>query len=116
MSHLQNTPKTAIIVAGGTGTRMGANQPKQFLLLDGQPILWHTLQSFLQSYDDLDILLVLPEAYFSEGEKIIASFDHGRKIRLVQGGETRWESVHKRPFSTTTDEIGLNETANTIMY
>ena len=93
MSHLQNTPKTAIIVAGGTGTRMGANQPKQFLLLDGQPILWHTLQSFLQSYDDLHILLVLPEAYFSEGEKIIAGFDHGRKIRLVQGGETRWESV-----------------------
>jgi len=93
MNNLRNTPKTAIIVAGGTGARMGADKPKQFLLLNGQPVLWHTLVSFLQSYEDLDILLVLPEAHFSEGEKIIASLEKGRKIRLVKGGDTRWESV-----------------------
>ena len=47
MQELVTIPKTAIIVAGGTGTRMGADKPKQFLLLDGHPLLYHTLQSFL---------------------------------------------------------------------
>jgi 2-C-methyl-D-erythritol 4-phosphate cytidylyltransferase len=52
--------KYAVIVAGGTGLRMGADKPKQFLLLQGKPILWHTLQQFLKAFEDLKIILVLP--------------------------------------------------------
>ena len=50
--------KTAIIVAGGTGARMGTQLPKQFLLLEGKPVLWYTLQRFLESFSDLEIVLV----------------------------------------------------------
>jgi 2-C-methyl-D-erythritol 4-phosphate cytidylyltransferase len=52
--------KYAIIVAGGAGTRMGANLPKQFMLLKGKPVLYYTIKTFIDAYDDLEIILVLP--------------------------------------------------------
>jgi 2-C-methyl-D-erythritol 4-phosphate cytidylyltransferase len=93
MQMSYNTPTTAIIVAGGTGTRMGGEKPKQFFLLNGKPVLGHTLQSFLRSYDEMEIILVLPEAHLEEGMKIAREFGEGRKIIPATGGATRWESV-----------------------
>lgn len=93
MQDLSTIPKTAIIVAGGTGTRMGAEKPKQFLLLNDHPVLYHTLKSFLSSFEDLDIVLVLPEDHIEEGKRIASSCSTSRTIRLVTGGATRWESV-----------------------
>jgi 2-C-methyl-D-erythritol 4-phosphate cytidylyltransferase len=93
MSSIQSIPKTAIIVAGGTGTRMGIDKPKQFLLLNGQPVLYHTLQSFFSSYDDMDIVLVLPEAHLDEGKQVADLCSANRSVRIVTGGATRWESV-----------------------
>ena len=88
-----NTPTTAIIVAGGTGTRMGGEKPKQFFLLNGKQILGHTIESFLQSYNHIEVILVLPEAHLEEGMKIASELGEGRKIIPVTGGVTRWESV-----------------------
>jgi len=93
MQEFSTIPKTAIIVAGGTGTRMGAEKPKQFLLLNDHPILYHTLKSFLMSFEELDIVLVLPEDHIEEGQKIANSCSSTRTIRVVAGGATRWESV-----------------------
>lgn len=85
--------KYAVIVAGGTGTRMGTNTPKQFLLLKDKPVLYYTIKVFLDAYPDLDIILVLPEDYTELGREIIdAWFDHSR-VRLAPGGETRFHSV-----------------------
>jgi 2-C-methyl-D-erythritol 4-phosphate cytidylyltransferase len=85
--------KYAIIVAGGTGTRMGKPMPKQFLLLGDKPVLYYTLKTFLEAYDDLSILLVLPEEYSDIGKEIIdAYFDYSR-IQVTFGGETRFHSV-----------------------
>ena len=85
--------KYAIIVAGGTGTRMGGNIPKQFLLLNDKPVLYYTLKVFLESYTDLQIILVLPEEYTDLGREIIdAYFDYSR-IQITSGGETRFHSV-----------------------
>jgi 2-C-methyl-D-erythritol 4-phosphate cytidylyltransferase len=85
--------KYAIIVAGGTGTRMGRAIPKQFLLLHDKPVLYYTLRTFLEAYDDLDIILVFPEEYTDMGKEIIdAYFDYSR-IRITFGGETRFHSV-----------------------
>lgn len=93
MQDLSTIPKTAIIVAGGTGTRMGAEKPKQFLLLNDHPVLYHTLKSFLSSFEDLDIVLVLPEDHIEEGKRIASTCSTTRTIQLVTGGATRWESV-----------------------
>jgi 2-C-methyl-D-erythritol 4-phosphate cytidylyltransferase len=85
--------KYAVIVAGGAGTRMGANMPKQFLLLNDRPVLYYTLQTFLQAYNDLQIILVLPEEYVGAGQEIIdAYFDYSR-IQITVGGRTRFHSV-----------------------
>ena len=85
--------KYAIIVAGGTGTRMGRSIPKQFLLLHDKPVLFYTLKAFLEAYEDLEIILVFPEEYTDMGKEIIdAYFDYSR-IRITFGGETRFHSV-----------------------
>jgi 2-C-methyl-D-erythritol 4-phosphate cytidylyltransferase len=85
--------KYAIIVAGGTGTRMGRAIPKQFLLLHDRPVLYYTIKAFLEAYEDLDIILVFPEEYTDMGKEIIdAYFDYSR-IRVTFGGETRFHSV-----------------------
>lgn len=85
--------KYAVIVAGGAGTRMGSTTPKQFLLLNDKPVLYYTLKTFLEAFEDLKIILVLPEDYTDLGREIIdAYFDYSR-IQLASGGETRFHSV-----------------------
>lgn len=85
--------KYAIIVAGGSGKRMGSSLPKQFLLLHGKPVLYYTIKTFLEAYDDLQLILVLPEDYADLGREIIdAYFDYDR-IQITSGGETRFHSV-----------------------
>jgi 2-C-methyl-D-erythritol 4-phosphate cytidylyltransferase len=85
--------KFAVIVAGGSGSRMASTLPKQFMLLRGKPVLWHTLQAFLQAYPDLQIILVLPEKYITEGKEIAGLTESPDRIQLTPGGETRFHSV-----------------------
>jgi 2-C-methyl-D-erythritol 4-phosphate cytidylyltransferase len=85
--------KYAVIVAGGNGTRMGANLPKQFLLLKDKPVLYYTLKTFLDAYDDLQIILVLPVDYTDMGQEIIDAWFEKERIRITAGGDTRFQSV-----------------------
>jgi 2-C-methyl-D-erythritol 4-phosphate cytidylyltransferase len=85
--------KFAIIVAGGTGSRMNNSTPKQFLLLQGKPVLYHTIKSFLQSYDDMHIILVLPQDHIAAGQEIIDAFFDYNRIQIAIGGRTRFHSV-----------------------
>ncbi len=85
--------KTAVIVAGGAGMRMGAELPKQFLLLKNKPLLYYTIDTFLKAYEDLDIILVLPEAYTDMGQEIIDAYFDKDRVRITVGGATRFESV-----------------------
>lgn len=85
--------KYAVIVAGGSGQRMGTEVPKQFLLLRQKPILWHTLHTFLIAYPDIEIILVLPKENVSKGEKIVSDLTAGDRILITVGGDTRFQSV-----------------------
>lgn len=85
--------KYAIIVAGGTGTRMGRAIPKQFLLLNDKPVLYYTLKAFLEAYQDLHIILVFPEDYQDMGKEIIDAYFDYERIQITFGGETRFHSV-----------------------
>jgi 2-C-methyl-D-erythritol 4-phosphate cytidylyltransferase len=85
--------KIAVIVAGGIGTRMNSSIPKQFLLLNGKPILYYTIDTFLKSYDDLEVILVLPEEYIAAGQEIIDAFFDYSRIKITVGGRTRFHSV-----------------------
>jgi 2-C-methyl-D-erythritol 4-phosphate cytidylyltransferase len=85
--------KYAIIVAGGIGTRMGADKPKQFLPLADKPILLHTLESFISFPDKITCVLVLPKWAFEEWEQIVSEYAFTHPVSLVEGGSTRFESV-----------------------
>jgi len=85
--------KFAVIVAGGTGTRMNTTTPKQFLLLQGKPVLYYTIHTFLQAYNDLGIILVLPEEHVAAGQEVIDAFFDYNRIRIAIGGRTRFHSV-----------------------
>jgi 2-C-methyl-D-erythritol 4-phosphate cytidylyltransferase len=85
--------KYAIIVAGGNGQRMNSQIPKQFLPLLGKPLLYYTLDTFLKTYDDLHIILVLPEEYLDNGKEIIDGFFDPNRITITVGGRTRFHSV-----------------------
>jgi len=85
--------KIAIIVAGGAGTRMGSELPKQFLHLKGKPILYYTLNTFLNSYPDMEVILVLPLEFTDMGREIIDAYFDKERIKVTVGGSSRFESV-----------------------
>ncbi|MCY7291663.1 MAG: 2-C-methyl-D-erythritol 4-phosphate cytidylyltransferase [Ferruginibacter sp.] len=85
--------KYAIIVAGGNGTRMNNATLKQFLLLKGKPVLYYAINTFLETYDDCKVILVLPEEYVGVGQEIIDAFFDYKRIQIIVGGRTRFHSV-----------------------
>jgi 2-C-methyl-D-erythritol 4-phosphate cytidylyltransferase len=95
--------KYAVIVAGGSGTRMGADIPKQFILLKDKPVLYYSLKIFLETYTDLQVILVLPVDYTDMGQEIIDAYFDKDRIRITAGGDTRFQSV-KNGLALTGDE------------
>lgn len=96
--------KYSIIVAGGNGTRMQSAVPKQFLEINGVPIIILTLQKFLSIIDN-SIVLVLPKSEFEKWNKI--SSEHkidASRINIVEGGKTRFQSVNNGLLSIVSND------------
>ena len=94
--------KYAIIVAGGSGQRMQSAVPKQFLLLQGKPVLYHTIAAFYQADASTEIILVLPADQFAYWESLITllpAIPH----RLVAGGNSRFQSSQNAIQTLTED-------------
>ncbi|MCA6073957.1 2-C-methyl-D-erythritol 4-phosphate cytidylyltransferase [Fulvivirga sedimenti] len=83
----------AIIVAGGRGTRMQSETPKQFMMLNGMPVLAHTINAFLEYSSNIEIIVVLPESEINTWNKICDQLDYHPPMTLASGGETRFQSV-----------------------
>lgn len=100
MSHLKPPPKMesnflhtgVVIVAGGSGRRMGATLPKQFLLLDGLPVLAHTIRNFAKALPGAPIVVVLPGDRVDFWHDYAARFEVPRH-KVVAGGKERFHSV-----------------------
>jgi len=85
--------KIAIIVAGGKGERMQADIPKQFLEIQGKPILMHTLESF-QRYDAaIQLIVVLPSVQIEFWNELCKKHAFSLPHLIVPGGQTRFHSV-----------------------
>ena len=82
-----------IIVAGGKGLRMGSDIPKQFLPIGGKPVLMRTLERFREYSEDLQIILVLPEAQQDYWQDICQKYNFQVEYLLANGGQTRFHSV-----------------------
>lgn len=98
--------KYAIIVAGGKGERMGVNTPKQFLELKGKPILMHTIEKFKDTFQNIEIILALPENQIDFWEElcVLHHFPFSPS-RVVKGGKTRFESVKNALNKVTENSI-----------
>ncbi|KQS24911.1 2-C-methyl-D-erythritol 4-phosphate cytidylyltransferase [Dyadobacter sp. Leaf189] len=83
----------AVLVAGGSGSRMKSDVPKQFLVVNGLPVLMHTILAFRAYSDNLHIILVLPETQFAFWQNLCAEYRFNEKYFLVAGGNTRFHSV-----------------------
>jgi 2-C-methyl-D-erythritol 4-phosphate cytidylyltransferase len=97
--------KIAIIVAGGTGQRMGSVVPKQFLEIEHKAILLHTIDQFVAAFSDIELVIVLPEMYINEGKKIIEKNKGTNIFHFVVGGETRFQSVKNGLSKVSTSSI-----------
>lgn len=83
----------ALIVAGGSGSRMQSEIPKQFLLLQGKPILMHTLAAFHAYSPSVEIILVLPESQLSTWSLLCQEHNFSVPHHIQRGGSTRFQSV-----------------------
>jgi 2-C-methyl-D-erythritol 4-phosphate cytidylyltransferase len=91
---MTNQPRRyAIIVAGGSGTRMNSPVPKQFLKLDGRPVLMHTISRFLETGLSIEIILVLHHSQIGFWEQLCHDYQFYVPLRITEGGETRFHSV-----------------------
>jgi len=95
--------KCAIVVAGGSGSRMGAPMPKQYLEIGGKPILMHTLSKFFEFSHDIDLILVIPTSDMDLWSNLCSHHDFPIPHKVVAGGNTRFQSVKKGLEALTAD-------------
>lgn len=82
-----------IVVAGGKGLRMGGDIPKQFLPVNGRPVLMRTLERFREYDEDINIILVLPKAQQDYWSQLCSEYDFHIPHQIADGGATRFHSV-----------------------
>lgn len=82
-----------IIVAGGSGLRMGSSTPKQFLNIKEEPVLMRTISRFYEYNSEIEIILVLPNEHFATWESLCEKYKFHVKHKIISGGDTRYQSV-----------------------
>ena len=99
-----------IIVAGGSGSRMGGTLPKQFSLVGGEPILAHTINAFRKALPTSRIVVVLPAEYIEFWKNFSARFEVA-KHSIVEGGKERFHSVRNgiEALSEAVDLIAVQD-------
>ncbi len=97
--------KYALIVAGGSGSRMSSDIPKQFLEIAGLPILMHTIRRFYEYSPTVKIIVVLPADQLIAWENLREKHQFQIPLQSVIGGKTRFQSV-KNGLASIEDEEG----------
>jgi len=103
---------TAIIAAAGRGNRMASDQPKQFLLLAGTPIVVHTLKRFEECESIQEIIVVLPAEESAGFLSVVGKFGFRKLVKVVPGGSTRADSVKRGLMSiraATADIVAVHD-------
>ncbi|MFM7725778.1 MAG: 2-C-methyl-D-erythritol 4-phosphate cytidylyltransferase [Flavobacteriales bacterium] len=83
----------ALLVAAGSGKRMGAPVPKQFLPVAGKPLLYHTLQRMFDFDAEMRLILVLHPDYIDTWKELVSQYDITIPHEIVEGGAERFHSV-----------------------
>ena len=99
----------AIIVAGGKGNRFGGELPKQFVLINGKPLMAYTLEVFNSSKHIDEIAIVSHKDYLSKTRDIVEQYHFNKVSYIIEGGETRQESVYNalKAITAKDDDVVL---------
>lgn len=95
--------KIALLVAGGSGTRMNSDMPKQFISINGYPLLMYTLDVFYRYDHKIQIILVLPETQIQLWETLCQKYKFQIRHLVKPGGETRFHSVKNNLYDIPDD-------------
>jgi len=90
-----NKTKFAIIVAGGKGERMQTDIPKQFIEIQGKPILMYSIENFIRYDISIQIILVLPTGQIEFWHTLCKKHAFEIPHKIVTGGQSRFDSVKK---------------------
>lgn len=100
-----NEKQFAIIVAGGSGSRINSPIPKQFLEISGKPVVMHTIEAFYNYRASIKIILVLPERDIPQWKVLCDQYRFNIPLILTKGGESRFESVRNGLKKLGTDGL-----------
>lgn len=84
---------SVIITAGGIGSRMNAEVPKQFLEINGTPVLMHTISRFHYALRDIEIIVTLPSDWVQYWEKLCVQYNFSIPHLVISGGKERYHSI-----------------------
>ena len=101
--------KSIIITAGGIGKRMGGSLPKQFLPIQGRPLLFYTIERFHQYDPNIEILLTLPEDWRSYWVALCKEFSFSIPHQVISGGKERYHSILLALAHSTGNLVGVHD-------
>lgn len=110
----------ALILAAGIGSRMGLDEPKQFALVKGKPLLYYSVHAF-ETYSEVDsIVVVTNKEYISKVNEIIKEYNFKKIKAVVEGGETRQDSVYNgllevKKFAIESDIVLIHDSARPLV-
>jgi 2-C-methyl-D-erythritol 4-phosphate cytidylyltransferase len=101
----------AIIVAAGSGVRLGADAPKAFVLLSGKPMFVHSLLQFAAHSSVSRIIVVVPAAMIREAKRIVEGLSFDKEIMVIAGGKHRWQSVKNGVHASSAEWVMIHDAA-----
>lgn len=106
-----------VIVAGGQGTRMKSNTPKQFMQLAGKPVVFYSIERFFAFDPTINIVLVLPESHVQLWKELCTSHNFTIPHTIALGGPTRFHSVKSglHAISGTDGIVGIHDGARPLI-
>jgi 2-C-methyl-D-erythritol 4-phosphate cytidylyltransferase len=105
MFNLQQMKQYAIIVAGGSGKRMNSNLPKQFLKINNKVILMESIRVFYEYNSSIEIIVALPKNQIEYWKDLCKKHNFKIKHKIVNGGETRFQTVKNAISKINTESI-----------
>jgi len=84
---------SVIITAGGIGKRMGGELPKQFMPIEGKPLLFHTITRLYDYDPSLQFIVTLPEEWQAYWKELLSEYDFNIPHKVISGGEERFHSI-----------------------
>ena len=105
----------AIVLAAGSGRRMGADVPKQYLPLAGKPVMVHSLETFEKSPVKGIVLVVAPGEVEYCRREIVEKYHISKVISIVEGGEERYDSVYRGLLAAKSDYVLIHDCARAFL-